>query len=52
MASSVGKNSNSTANSETTPAKFSKILSNGINKEIYPKKITKIDKNAKKTCSL
>ena len=40
------------AKSETAPAEFSKILSNGINKDIYPKKITKIDKNAKKNCSL
>ena len=40
------------AKNEITPAEFPKVLSNRIKKEIYPKKITKIDKNAKKTCSL
>ena len=52
MACSVSKNSNSTAKSQATPAEFSKILSNGIKKENYSKKITKTDKYAKKTCSL
>ena len=51
MTGSVSKNSNSTASlrAKQTPAEFPKILSNGINKEIYPKKIIKTDKNAKKT---
>ena len=54
MACSVNKNSNLAASlrAKQTPAEFPKILSNGINKEIYPMKITKIDKNAKKSCSL
>ena len=55
MACSVNKNSNLTASlrAKQTPAEFPKILSNGINKEIYPKKIIKTDKNAKKKlCSL
>ena len=54
MACSVGKNSNSTASlrAKQAPAEFPKYLSNVINKEIYPKKITKIDKNAKRACSL
>ena len=51
MTGSVSKNSNSTASlrAKQTPAEFPKILSNGINKEIYHKKIIKTDKNAKKT---
>ena len=50
MACSVNKNSNLTASlrAKQTPAEFPKILSNGINKEIYVKKITKTDKNTKK----
>ena len=53
MAYSVGKNSNSTASLRVKQLQlnFQRFCQMELTK-IYTKKITKIDKNAKKTCSL
>ena len=56
MACSVSKNSNLTASlrAKQLQPNFQRFcqMEHGINKEIYPNKITKIYKNAKKPCSL